>query len=96
MKKYAKFVAETEAAIADNVRGGRLVHAITGLTAEAGEVSGVLQKALYKNSLAGFEENLLSEMGDVLWYLQLLCNVTGTTLESLADSNMKKLKERSK
>ncbi len=43
-----------------------------------------------------FHEDLWKEMGDVMWFLSELCNLTGTTLEHLMAQNIKKLEARQK
>lgn len=71
----------------------RLSHLILGLNEEAGEVAGVLKKSQYAGNLLDFER-LEEELGDVLWYLQGLCNCMGMTIETLAKRNIEKLVKR--
>ena len=55
-----------------------------------------------KRALRGFSkdrerathENLVDEMGDVLWYLAACCATQGTSLEEIWEHNKQKLKER--
>jgi NTP pyrophosphatase (non-canonical NTP hydrolase) len=83
---------------AEQVRSGlkvsehtpRLSHLILGLNEEAGEVAGVLKKSQYTGNLLNFSR-LEEELGDVLWYLQGLCNAMGLTIETLAKRNIEKL-----
>ena len=37
------------------------------------------------------KENLIDELGDVLWYLCMLSNEIGSSLEEIAEQNNKKL-----
>lgn len=68
-------------------------HLLTGLAAETGEVCGVFQKSLYKNQPVD-NRHLISEMGDVLFYLTAMCNKLNITMDDLKSSNISKLKER--
>ena len=86
---------------ADKVRIGLRVkngvniraHFALGLTGEAGEVADLIKKAEYPNGRLDIEE-LVGELGDVLWYLQSLANLCGITIEQLAVHNIDKLVER--
>ena len=69
-----------------------LYHAIFGLTSEAGEVSGIMQKYFqghYISTLA-----LLKELGDCLWMISEACEALGFTLDDIMDINIEKLRKR--
>ena len=64
-----------------------------GLCGEAGEVSEHFKKHLLHAKpldLAKVKE----EMGDVLWYFQLICNNHGFTIDEIKEGNMRKLCDR--
>jgi NTP pyrophosphatase (non-canonical NTP hydrolase) len=68
-----------------------------GLTNEAGEVAGDLKKLIRDDKgILTPERNdkLVDELGDVLWYLAMLCYELETTLESVALRNLAKLRKR--
>lgn len=70
-----------------------LWHGILGLVTEAGELADALKKAhAYGKPLD--EVNLREELGDVLWYLPLVCRALGTTLDEVAQLNIAKLRKR--
>lgn len=71
-----------------------LAWASSGLTSEAGEVSGELEKGLRKGDMDTRQEKVWDEMSDVMFYLTALCNFYGRSLEELQLYNMKKLDER--
>lgn len=86
---YAPFVARTfDHTEPKNIS---LPHAALGLAGEAGEVADIVKK--YTRGY-GYLTKLLEEMGDVLFYLQALCNIEGITLEDVRDANVAKLKAR--
>ena len=68
-----------------------------GLVGEAGEVAGKVKK-VWRDSNGEFSEevenNIKSELGDVLWYLSNLCSIFDFTLEDVANKNYEKLKDR--
>jgi NTP pyrophosphatase (non-canonical NTP hydrolase) len=68
-----------------------------GLGNEAGEVLGKWKKFLRDDDgvLADFRrEQILDEVGDVLWYAANLCSELGASLEVVANSNLNKLSGR--
>lgn len=71
---------------------GNIVHAIYGLCTEAGEISEAFLKAA---ATGEFDEvNLKEEAGDLLWYLAMLFRELDTDFESVATTNLDKLKAR--
>lgn len=71
---------------------GNLVHAIYGLCTEAGEISEAFLKAA---ETGRFDEiNLKEEAGDLLWYLAMLFRELDTDFETVATTNINKLKAR--
>lgn len=98
--KYLEFVDKIEnkqfEAIAERMQSEeviRLFHAFIGLTTEVGELQDLLKKkAMYGKD---FDRNkLVDELGDVLWYLGVACNVLGVSLEEVMEKNYKKLATR--
>ena len=70
-----------------------LANGALGLCGEAGEVADLIKKYLYQGHKM-HRDALLKEMGDVRWYLELLCIVAMTKIEHVEEMNMKKLLER--
>ena len=71
--------------------------AITGLSEEVGEVCGLVKRQLrgYPKDLErATEQHFVDELGDVLWYLTMMCCVHGTTLEEVWKFNCNKLEAR--
>ncbi len=78
--------------IPDNDLGAMLNHAIFGLTSEAGEVSGILQKAYQGHDVDPM--HLKKELGDCLWMIAEACNALGFDMEDVMQTNIDKLKAR--
>lgn len=64
-----------------------------GLAGEAGEVVDSLKKVLYHGHELDVTA-LRKEVGDLLWYLVLLCDTAGFTLDEAMQANVEKLRQR--
>lgn len=64
-----------------------------GLAGEAGEVADLIKKSLGHGHPLDHEK-LGKELGDVLWYLAVLADRFGLTLEWVASRNIQKLRQR--
>lgn len=74
-----------------------LMYVALGLTGESGEIANDIKKTVRDD--AGVltlerKTQIVDEMGDVLWYLAMLCYELDTTLESVAVHNLAKLRKR--
>lgn len=64
-----------------------------GLSGEAGETSEVIKKHLFQGTTLD-RDKVIKELGDVRWYLELLCHCLDTTLQEVEEKNIEKLKLR--
>ena len=71
----------------------RLVENTLGLTGEAGEVAEKIKK-LFRDSSKFSDEEVLKELGDILFYVTALSNIFGGNLKTIMEMNMKKLDDR--
>lgn len=71
----------------------RLVENTLGLVGEAGEVSEKVKK-LFRDKNKFSDEEVLKELGDVLFYATALANIFGGNLKTIMEMNMKKLDDR--
>ena len=69
-----------------------LMHAVLGLTSEAGEVSGLFQKKYQGHKLD--PEHLEKELGDCLWMIAEACAALGWNMETVMQTNIEKLRAR--
>lgn len=69
-----------------------LKHGVFGLAAEAGEVAGLFQKEYQGHLLT--DEALIKELGDVLWMVAEICTAKRIPMDSVAETNIEKLKAR--
>lgn len=73
-------------------------HALLGLTSEAGEAAGILQKVYqgHPNPIEDLPEqiHLIRELGDCLWMIAEALEAIGSDMETAMDMNIRKLKDR--
>lgn len=92
-REYDEFV---DSLTYENTRGD-LIYPTLGLVGESGEVAEKIKKVLVNDKGVLTDERreyLLKELGDVLWYLSRLSQTLGSSLESVANGNIEKLKSR--
>jgi NTP pyrophosphatase (non-canonical NTP hydrolase) len=76
-----------------------LLYVTLGVAGEVGELVNKVKKILRDDKGKLTKEKareLQFEAGDVLWYLSQIARLTGSSIEKVADMNIKKLKERTK
>ena len=107
--KYQKAALRTESPLpwmkADD-NSLRILHGLMGLNGEAGEAIDIFKKHLcillffccsQKDLFQGHaldREHLAKELGDVIWYLALVADALGYSLEKVMQMNLDKLAAR--
>lgn len=66
--------------------------AVFGLTSEAGEVAGILQKVYQGHEFD--KDHIKKELGDCLWMIAEACKSLGFYMEDVMQTNIDKLKAR--
>lgn len=72
------------------------LNAATGIASEAGEINEIYKKRFFHNHPES-EENqihLKKELGDLMWYVALVCYCEGFDMEDVLKTNIDKLKAR--
>ena len=70
-----------------------LINGVLGLTGEAGEVSDLVKKGIFHEK--GLDmDHIKKEVGDVCWYIALICKACCFDLDSVLEANVEKLKNR--
>ena len=71
-------------------------HALFGLAEETGELMGIFKRHHRGDRFEPgvFEETIIKELGDVLWYVAAVAASQGVTLEFVANVNIAKLEDR--
>ena len=70
-----------------------LMYLALGAASEAGESAGKVKKYYRDNVLN--TADMMSEIGDVFWYLVMLCSALDVTPSTVLQANYDKLKKRS-
>jgi NTP pyrophosphatase (non-canonical NTP hydrolase) len=87
---YASFVVQYCVA---STPKDKLTLAALGLAGESGEVVDTIKKYLYGSHDLDAAE-MLKELGDTLWYLVLLADTLGFSLDDVIQKNVVKLRSR--
>lgn len=74
-------------------QGFGILHAILGVSSEAGELVDAMKKHMIYGKPLDLV-NLSEEVGDVMWYLALLCKHCGVSFEQVWAANIAKLAKR--
>ncbi len=75
----------------------RISYVSLGLTNEAGEAAGEIEKFLRDDTCAftsSRRDKVVDECGDVLWYLSRVLEEAGSSLEEAAEKNLEKVHRR--
>lgn len=72
---------------------GKLLHAAVGVSGESGELLDAVKKYLFYGSPLDVE-NVVEELGDILFYTTMACNALGIPLETVVQRNVHKLSKR--
>lgn len=70
-----------------------LTEAAMGISGEAGEVVDIIKKHIFHEHELDTVA-LKKELGDLLWYIALTCEVTQIDLDDVMEENIEKLKKR--
>lgn len=70
----------------------RRLHALHGMSAEVGEIHGIYQKFYQGHPIS--TEELVKEVGDLMWFIAEFCDVIGADMGEVAAKNIAKLKDR--
>lgn len=71
----------------------RLLMGALGISGEAGEVADSLKKMLFHGHPLDVPA-VADELGDVMWYVVLLCDTLGLTLDEVLVGNVEKRRKR--
>jgi len=96
LKDYSEFVKTT--AVYPNI-GQNWQYTLIGLTGELGELANILKKVMrdYNGIPTSDHYNkIIDELGDVFWYLTMLCYEFRIDPKLVLEGNVSKLVERKK
>jgi NTP pyrophosphatase (non-canonical NTP hydrolase) len=94
LDEYQRLALRTAA---DKAKKNELYHLVLGLVGETGEVAEKFKKLVrdrQSDESALDREDLVAELGDVLWYLAVLADYFELKLEDVGARNIAKLADR--
>lgn len=68
-------------------------HGIIGISTEAGELLDIIKKNVYYDKPVDFP-NLNEELGDLMWYVAIICHAADFNFEAILNTNINKLRTR--
>lgn len=71
----------------------RLLHGGIGVATEGGEILDALKKHIFYGKPLD-EVNLKEEVGDLLWYIAIICDELNTSFDEIMSTNIEKLRAR--
>lgn len=74
-----------------------LMYVTLGLTGESGEIANNVKKTVRDDNgilTDDRKDQIIDELGDVLWYISMLCYEIDVSLETVALRNLAKLRKR--
>ncbi len=93
MNDYQKFTETT----AQYPKEQAIFYLSLGLAGEAGELANKIKKIIRGDyDISQIKNDLIDELGDVLWYIARLADELDITLEEVALKNIQKLSKRLK
>lgn len=72
---------------------GEIVNGCFGLAGESGETLDLIKKWIFHEKTLD-KEHLKEELGDVMWYIAMICHGFDFDLDEILELNIKKLKTR--
>lgn len=95
VSKYPKLYSDFVYSRTKDMESGTLdlVHAVVGVSGEAGELLDAIKKVWVYNKPID-RANIVEELGDLRFYMQALMNFLGITEEEVIQGNVNKLQAR--
>lgn len=97
-KEYSQYVKGIAARNRTELVAESFLHAAVGLAGESGELLDKVKKVFWQRHPMNskFFDDACLELGDILFYLQFMCNNLGVSLDEVRDGNVAKLSKRYK
>ena len=77
----------------DDGMTAQLLNGCLGLSGEVGEFNDMIKKVVFHEAAADVD-HLEKELGDIMWYIALICDAFGFDLDHVMQLNIEKLKAR--
>lgn len=77
----------------DDGMTAQLLNGCLGLSGEVGEFNDMIKKVVFHEATTDVD-HLEKELGDIMWYIALICDAFGFDLDHVMQLNIEKLKAR--
>lgn len=91
LNEYQRNALRTAGTYENNTK--MLLNGLMGLNGEAGECIDILKKNIFQGHEFNHDD-MINELGDVLWYLAISADAIGASLSEIAEHNVQKLTKR--
>lgn len=72
---------------------GGIINASLGLSGEVGELNDMIKKSIFHGHSLDIGE-VQKEIGDICWYIAMMCESFGLSMDQVMQQNIEKLKKR--
>ena len=79
--------------VSDGPVVGELMMGCLGMSGEVGEFNDIIKKWIFHEADLD-QEHLKKELGDIMWYIALICNAFKWSLDDVMQTNVNKLMNR--
>lgn len=89
-KVYQRLALRTASSLSSS---NLILNGVLGIAGEGGEVADIVKKNLFQGHELD-KDKLVDELGDVMWYIAIMAEGLGVSLEEIARHNILKLLKR--
>lgn len=90
---FKTYIKESERTMVQKGKDMNILHGCIGIATESGELLDALKKNLFYGKPLD-TVNIKEELGDVMWYVAILCRELDLSMEEILQTNIDKLKAR--
>lgn len=89
----AKRTLSSKFEVNQSMKHNVILHGVIGISTESGELLDALEKTVFYGKELD-TVNIREEIGDLMWYVAILCDAIGVKMEDILDKNIEKLSSR--
>jgi NTP pyrophosphatase (non-canonical NTP hydrolase) len=90
---FNEYLIQSERTLVQKGKDLNLLHGAIGISTEAGEILDAFKRHIYYGKELDVV-NIKEEIGDIMWYVAILCRELNLNMEDILQTNIDKLKAR--
>jgi NTP pyrophosphatase (non-canonical NTP hydrolase) len=90
---FNEYLIQSERTLVQKGKDLNLLHGAIGISTEAGEILDAFKRHIYYGKELDVV-NIKEEIGDIMWYVAILCRELNLNIEDILQTNIDKLKAR--